>query len=99
MHSHAAIVRLLATHADWDHLLGRLVFPEAPLGCAETTAERLNRELGGAQRDLRRFDEEHYVEGRRPLALGGAVNQGRQCEFTRDATLAFTRRRVTRSAG
>jgi glyoxylase-like metal-dependent hydrolase (beta-lactamase superfamily II) len=60
---------LLVTHADWDHLLGRLVFPDAPLGCSETTAERLNRELGAAQRELRRFDEEHYVEGRRPLAL------------------------------
>jgi glyoxylase-like metal-dependent hydrolase (beta-lactamase superfamily II) len=60
---------LLVTHADWDHLLGRLVFPDAPLGCSETTAERLNRELGAAQRELRRFDEEHYVEDRRPLAL------------------------------
>jgi glyoxylase-like metal-dependent hydrolase (beta-lactamase superfamily II) len=60
---------LLATHGDWDHLLGRLAFPEAPLGCAESTAERLNTELGAAQRELKRFDEEHYVEDRRPLAL------------------------------
>jgi glyoxylase-like metal-dependent hydrolase (beta-lactamase superfamily II) len=60
---------LLATHADWDHLLGRLAFADAPLGCAESTAERLNSELGAAQRDVKRFDEEHYVEGRRPLAL------------------------------
>jgi hypothetical protein len=29
---------LLATHGDWDHLLGRLAFPGAALGCAETTA-------------------------------------------------------------
>ena len=35
------VVGLLATHADWDHLLGRYAFPEAPLGCAETTAGRL----------------------------------------------------------
>ncbi len=27
---------LLATHGDWDHLLGRLAFPEAALGCAES---------------------------------------------------------------
>src|SRR6201985_3908698 len=60
---------LLATHGDWDHLLGRLAFPDVTLGCAESTAERLNAELGAAQRDLRRFDEEHYVEDRRPLAL------------------------------
>ena len=40
---------LLATHGDWDHLLGR---------------------PGQAQRRLRAFDEEHYVERERPLALG-----------------------------
>ena len=33
---------LLATHADWDHLLGRLAFPEAALGCASSTARRLS---------------------------------------------------------
>jgi glyoxylase-like metal-dependent hydrolase (beta-lactamase superfamily II) len=62
---------LLATHGDWDHLLGRLAFPRASLGCAESTAERLSSELGAAQRELRRFDEEHYVPGRPPLALAG----------------------------
>jgi glyoxylase-like metal-dependent hydrolase (beta-lactamase superfamily II) len=46
-------------------------FPEASLGLAETTAQRLRREPGAAQRELRRFDEEHYVEGRPPLALSG----------------------------
>src|SRR5690242_6795391 len=49
---------LLATHADWDHLLGRLSFPGASLGCAESTARRLTSDLGEAQRALRRFDEE-----------------------------------------
>jgi glyoxylase-like metal-dependent hydrolase (beta-lactamase superfamily II) len=61
---------LLATHADWDHLLGRLAFPDASLGCGESTAQRLAAEPGDAQRELRRFDEEQYVEDRRPLALG-----------------------------
>ena len=42
------VVGLLATHADWDHLLGRYAFPEAPLGCAETTAGRLINEPGAA---------------------------------------------------
>jgi glyoxylase-like metal-dependent hydrolase (beta-lactamase superfamily II) len=60
---------LLATHGDWDHLLGRLAFPQAALGCAESTAQRLRAELGTAQRELREFDEEHYVDGRAPLAL------------------------------
>jgi glyoxylase-like metal-dependent hydrolase (beta-lactamase superfamily II) len=62
---------LLATHADWDHLLGRLAFPEASLGCGESTAQRLAAEPGAAQRELRQFDEEQYVDDRRPLALGG----------------------------
>ena len=61
---------LLATHADWDHLLGRLAFPGAALGCGETTAARLAAEPGGAARGLRAFDEEHYVERERPLSLG-----------------------------
>ena len=67
-----SVVGLLATHADWDHLLGRYAFPEAPLGCAETTAGRLINEPGAAQRELREFDEEHYVERPRPLSLPGA---------------------------
>jgi glyoxylase-like metal-dependent hydrolase (beta-lactamase superfamily II) len=62
---------LLATHVDWDHLLGRLAFPQAALGCSETSASRLRSEPGAAQRELRAFDEEHYVDGRTPLSLGG----------------------------
>jgi glyoxylase-like metal-dependent hydrolase (beta-lactamase superfamily II) len=62
---------LLVTHGDWDHLLGRLAFPQASLGCAESTAARLGQELGAPQRELRRFDEEHYVADRTPLALAG----------------------------
>ncbi len=60
---------LLATHADWDHLLAPLAFAEATLGCAESTAARLRAEPGAAQRALRRFDEELHIE-RRPLSLG-----------------------------
>jgi glyoxylase-like metal-dependent hydrolase (beta-lactamase superfamily II) len=62
---------LLATHGDWDHLLGRLAFPDASLGVGESTAERLAAEPGDAQRELRRFDEEQYVDDRPPLALAG----------------------------
>jgi len=61
---------LLVTHGDWDHLLGRLAFPGAALGCAETTAARLTGEPGAAARDLRRFDGEHYVVRPAPLSLG-----------------------------
>jgi glyoxylase-like metal-dependent hydrolase (beta-lactamase superfamily II) len=61
---------LLATHGDWDHLLGRLAFPEAALGVGESTAERLNAALGETQRQLRDFDERFYVAHRPPLQLG-----------------------------
>lgn len=61
---------LLATHGDWDHLLCRLVWPDAPLGCAQSTAERLAGEPGAAQRKLRAFDAEHYVQRGRGLPLG-----------------------------
>jgi glyoxylase-like metal-dependent hydrolase (beta-lactamase superfamily II) len=60
---------LLATHADWDHLLGRIAFPDASLGCGESTAERLAAEPGQAQRLLREFDEDQYVDDREPLSL------------------------------
>jgi glyoxylase-like metal-dependent hydrolase (beta-lactamase superfamily II) len=60
---------LLATHADWDHLLARTAFPDASLGVAETSSARLRAEPGAAQRELRRADEELYVQ-RPPLSLG-----------------------------
>ena len=62
---------LLATHGDWDHLLGRLAFPDAALGVPETTAARLTGDPGEAQRRLRAFDEEWYVARPTPLKLGG----------------------------
>lgn len=61
---------LLATHGDWDHLLGRLAFEEAALGVAETTAARLTGSPGEAARELRDFDERNYIERPRPLRLG-----------------------------
>jgi glyoxylase-like metal-dependent hydrolase (beta-lactamase superfamily II) len=62
---------LLVTHADWDHLLGRIAFPQASLGCGESTARRLAAEPGDAQRELRAFDEDQYIDDRGPLALAG----------------------------
>ena len=61
---------LLATHADYDHLLGRLAFPRLALGVGEPTAERLRAEPGAAQRELRDADAEHYVPRPAPLSLG-----------------------------
>jgi glyoxylase-like metal-dependent hydrolase (beta-lactamase superfamily II) len=67
-----AFAGLLVTHGDWDHLLGRLAFPGAAVGCAETTAARLAASRGAAQRELRDFDRRHYVARPAPLSLGQA---------------------------
>ena len=62
---------LLASHGDWDHLLGRIAFPQASLGLAESTVARLDAEPGEPQRRLREFDAEFYLDGRRALGLAG----------------------------
>jgi glyoxylase-like metal-dependent hydrolase (beta-lactamase superfamily II) len=64
------VTALLATHADFDHLLGRAAFPRLALGVGESTAIRLRTRPGVAQRELRDADGEFYVERPRPLALG-----------------------------
>jgi len=61
---------LVATHADYDHLLGRLAFPGLALGLGEPSVVRLHQEPGAAQRELRDRDAELYVERPAPLALG-----------------------------
>jgi glyoxylase-like metal-dependent hydrolase (beta-lactamase superfamily II) len=61
---------MLATHADFDHLLGRLAFPGAAMAVAETTAARLRAQPGDGQRQLRELDERFYLERPAPLALG-----------------------------
>lgn len=61
---------LLSTHGDWDHLLAGFAFPDAPLGCAESTAARLAAEAGEAERKLRQFDDENYVPRPGKLVLG-----------------------------
>jgi glyoxylase-like metal-dependent hydrolase (beta-lactamase superfamily II) len=60
---------LLATHADFDHVLAPLAFPRAALGCAQSTAERLRSDPGAQQRALRRFDEGLMIERPTPLSL------------------------------
>ena len=61
---------LLATHADFDHLLGRMAFPGMTLGLGESSVERMHRSPGEAQRALRQYDDEFYVTRAAPLALG-----------------------------
>ena len=61
---------LLATHGDWDHLLGRFAYPGLALGVGEPTGLRLREEPGAAQRELRDADAEYYVVRGSPLSLG-----------------------------
>jgi glyoxylase-like metal-dependent hydrolase (beta-lactamase superfamily II) len=61
---------LLITHGDWDHLLGRMAFPDLSMGLAEGTMLRIRERPGEIQRELRDADSEHYVRRSRPLALG-----------------------------
>ena len=61
---------LIATHADFDHVLGRLAYPGMTLGLAESSVERLHRAPGEAQRELRQYDAEFYVARAAPLSLG-----------------------------
>jgi glyoxylase-like metal-dependent hydrolase (beta-lactamase superfamily II) len=61
---------LVATHADYDHVLGRLAFPGLALGLGEPSVLRLREEPGATQRELRDKDAELYVERPHPLALG-----------------------------
>jgi glyoxylase-like metal-dependent hydrolase (beta-lactamase superfamily II) len=65
-----SVAALLATHADWDHLLGRLAFPGLALGVGEPTGLRLRAEPGVAQLKLRETDDELYIRRPAPLALG-----------------------------
>lgn len=61
---------LLATHADFDHVLGRMAFPDLSLGVAESTMLRIRAEPGAVQRELRDHDDRFYVVRPRPLSLG-----------------------------
>ena len=64
-----ASVRLFNTHADWDHILGPLIFPRAPLWCGESTAQRLAENPDELAAMKTTFDEMFYVKRPQPLTL------------------------------
>ena len=65
-----AEVRLFATHSHFDHLLGRLAWPDAPLLLGPSTAAGLIQDREGPARDLHDEDSRTYVARERPLDLG-----------------------------
>jgi glyoxylase-like metal-dependent hydrolase (beta-lactamase superfamily II) len=68
------VAGLLATHIDFDHVLGPYAFPDAPLGLGQPSMERLRAEPGEPQRRLRESDAELYVKRPGPLSLGSVQN-------------------------
>lgn len=76
-------LRLFTTHADWDHTLGPLVFPEAPLLCGASSAERLARDPSELETSMAAFDESMYIEraaptvnNLEPLGVPGSLTLG-----------------------
>jgi glyoxylase-like metal-dependent hydrolase (beta-lactamase superfamily II) len=63
-------VRLFATHAHYDHLLGRLAFADAPLLAGPSTTEAIRREPEKPQEDLAEEDARTYVRRDRRLHVG-----------------------------
>jgi glyoxylase-like metal-dependent hydrolase (beta-lactamase superfamily II) len=61
---------LFCTHADYDHVLGRVAYPELTMGVGDPTMERIRAHPGEAQRELREEDHRQYVKRPGPLALG-----------------------------
>ena len=61
---------LFATHADYDHVLGRIAFPDLALGVGDPTMERVRTSPGEVQRELRDEDARNYVARPAPLSLG-----------------------------
>jgi hydroxyacylglutathione hydrolase len=62
-------VRLFATHAHYDHLMGRLVLPDAPLTAGPTTVAQLRAEPDRPQRELAEEDARTYVRRERELRV------------------------------
>jgi glyoxylase-like metal-dependent hydrolase (beta-lactamase superfamily II) len=67
----AAVDRLVATHRHWDHLLGRLVFPDAALLVSPRTLAHLRAEPEAAAQAMRDFDDRYYLHRPEPLRLAG----------------------------
>lgn len=68
----AEVDRLLATHRHWDHLLGRLVFPDAPLLVPPRTLAHLRAEPEATEQAMRDFDDRYYLHRPEPLRLADA---------------------------
>jgi glyoxylase-like metal-dependent hydrolase (beta-lactamase superfamily II) len=65
-------VTLFATHAHYDHVMGRLAHPDAPLRAFPSTAAVLRTEPTRPQDELAAEDARTYVRRERPLHVADA---------------------------
>ena len=68
---------LLVTHAHFDHVLGRIAFPDLPLLAGPGTAAELRRDPKALLRELADSDAELYLERAAPPRLDDADDAGR----------------------
>jgi glyoxylase-like metal-dependent hydrolase (beta-lactamase superfamily II) len=65
-------IRLFATHSHYDHVMGRLALPDAPLLAAPSTVAALRREPRRPVEELEHEDARTYVARGRPLQIADA---------------------------
>lgn len=68
-----AVERLVATHRHWDHLLGRLCFPDVALACSPRTLAHVDADPPATARAMADFDDRYYLVRPQPLRLDGAT--------------------------
>jgi glyoxylase-like metal-dependent hydrolase (beta-lactamase superfamily II) len=61
-------VYLLLTHSDFDHILGRGAFPDAPVIASESFATKPEGEREKILEEIRAFDDGYYIDRNDPVA-------------------------------
>ena len=91
------VVGLLVTHADWDHLLGRYAFPDAPLGVRRDDRGAPARRAGRGAARAARLRRGALRRAPGPLSLPGAAGAAgaRALRARRRASSSCTRPTAT----
>ena len=89
------VVGLMVTHADWDHVLGRYAFPDAPLGVGESTAQRLRDRAGPRAARAARLRRGELHRAPRAARAAGAAGAAGARGTARSATRSSSCTRPT----